>query len=76
MDKVKINKMMDKLRAEADKHWPAMYGTHQYKHAMLVLSKSDKDVTLSDKDLLRHDLGALCIALGLNHFDLIKDVCS
>lgn len=76
MDKVRLNKMMDKLREEADKHWPAMYGTYQYKHAMLVLSKSDEDVTLTDKDLLRHDFGALCIALGINYFDLIKDVCN
>lgn len=74
MDKVKLNKMMDKLREEADKHWPAMYGTHQYKHAMLVLSKSDEDVTLTDKDLLRHDLSALCIALGIDYYALLKDV--
>lgn len=75
MNKVKLNKMMDKLREEADKHWPAMYGTHQYKHAMLVLSKSDEDVTLIDKDLLRHDLCALCIALDIDYYTLLKDVC-
>ena len=74
MDKAKLNKMMDRLREEADKHWPAMYSTHQYKHAMLVLSKSDGDVTFTDRNLLRYDLSTLCIALGIDYYALIKDV--
>ena len=74
MQRDKVSKMMERLRTEADKRWPALYGTHQYKHAMLVLSKSDEEVTLTDKDLLRHDLSAMCIALGIDYYQLLRDV--
>ena len=74
MQKRPINKMLDLMRERADATWPAMYGTHQYKHIMLVLGKEDKDITYVDKEFVRNDLQALCLALGLNYYQLLQKV--
>lgn len=74
MQKRPINKMLDIMRERADATWPAMYGTHQYKHIMLVLAKSNDEITYVDKEFVRNDLHALCLALGLDYYQLLKKV--
>ena len=74
MQRRPINKMLDIMRERADATWPAMYGTHQYKHIMLVLTKSNDEITYVDKEFVRNDLHALCLALGLDYYQLLKKV--
>lgn len=74
MQRRPINKMLDIMRERADATWPAMYGTHQYKHIMLVLAKSNDEITYVDKEFVRNDLHALCLALGLDYYQLLKKV--
>lgn len=74
MQKRPINKMLDIMRERANATWPAMYGTHQYKHIMLVLAKSNDEITYVDKEFVRNDLHALCLALGLDYYQLLKKV--
>jgi hypothetical protein len=75
MNKRPINKMLDIMRERADTTWPAMYGTHQYKYIMTVLAKSNDEITYAEKEFVRHNLQALCLALGLNYYQLLKKVC-
>ena len=74
INRVMINKMLDVMRAKADTTWKAMYGTHQYKHLMMTLTKSDEDITYVDKEFIGSDLRALCLALGLDYYQLLKKV--
>lgn len=74
MQRRPINKMLDIMRERADATWPAMYGTHQYKYIMLVLAKSNDEITYAEKEFVRNDLHALCLALGLDYYQLLKKV--
>lgn len=75
MQKRPINDMLDIMRERADATWPAMYGTHQYKYIMMVLAKSNDEITYAEKEFVRNNLQALCLALGLNYYQLLKKVC-
>ena len=75
MQKRPINDMLDIMRERADATWPAMYGTHQYKYIMMVLAKSNDEITYAEKEIVRNNLQALCLALGLNYYQLLKKVC-
>lgn len=76
MNRELINKMLDVMRAKADTTWKAMYGTHQYKHIMMVLAKSDAEITYVDKEMVGLNLRALCLALGIHYYTLLKEVCA
>ena len=76
INRVMINKMLDVMRAKADATWKAMYGTHQYKHLMMTLAKSDEDITYVDKEFIGSDLRVLCMCLGIRYYSLIKEVCA
>jgi hypothetical protein len=76
MNKALINKMLAVMRAKADASWRAMYGTHQYKHIMLVLAKDDESITYVDKEMVGLNLRALCLALGINYYTLLMEVCA
>ena len=73
MKKRPINKMLNTMRAKADKQWPAMYNTHAYKHIMSVLAKSDEDITYTDKEEVGRNLRLLAMCLGLHYYTLIQE---
>lgn len=75
MNKRPINKMLAIMEERADESWKAMYSTHQYKYIKRVLTKSTEDITYAEKEMVRDNLQALCLALGLNYYNLLKKVC-
>ena len=75
MNKRPINKMLAIMEERADESWKAMYNTHQYKYIKRVLAKSTEDITYAEKEMVRDNLQALCLALGLNYYNLLKKVC-
>ena len=76
MNKTVINKMLNVMRAKADTTWKAMYGTHQYKHIIMVLNKRDDEITYVDKEMVGINLRTLCLALGIQYYALLQEACS
>lgn len=75
MNKRPINKMLAIMEERANESWKAMYGTHQYKYIKSILAKDVEDITYAEKEMVRDNLRALCLALGLNYYNLLKVVC-
>lgn len=71
MNKRPINKML----AVVVERKPSVQTSHQYKYIMMVLSKDNKDITYTEKTLVRDNLRALCTVAGLSYERLLMRVC-
>jgi len=75
MDKTKLYKMLSIIEEYANTHWSAMYQTYYYKKSVEILAKPEEETTLGERELLGNNLHALCLAMGLNYYRLIQQVC-
>lgn len=75
MDKTKLYKMLNIIEEYANTHWSAMYQTYHYKKVVEILAKPEEETTLGEREMLRNNLQALCLAMGLNYYRLIQQVC-
>lgn len=76
MNKRPIEKMLIIIQERADETWPAMYNTPQYKALMKILAKDSDNITYPEKERVREVLRAMCLALGLDYYRLLKKVCA
>ena len=75
MDNNKVEQMLNALRVRADKKWRAMYGTHHYKYIVKTLEKVPEEVTASERALVGNSLRGLCLAMGIDYYQLLNEVC-
>lgn len=71
MNKRPINKML----AIVVERKPSVQASHQYQYIMMVLSKDSKDITYTEKLMVRDSLRSLCVVAGLSYERLIMKVC-
>lgn len=76
MNKRPVTKMLSIIEERATERWPAMYNLIQYKALKEILNKDAKDITYAEKEVVRDTLRALCLALGLDYYRLLKKVCA
>ena len=76
MNKRPVEKMLIIIQERADETWPAMYNTPQYKALMEILAKDSDNITYPEKERVREVLRAMCLALGLDYYRLLKKVCA
>jgi hypothetical protein len=71
MNKRPINKML----ATIVECKPSVQVSHQYRYIMMVLDKNTKDITYTEKIMVRDNLRALCTVVGLSYERLLMRVC-
>lgn len=71
MNKRPINKML----ATIVERKPDVQASHQYKYIMMVLDKDNKDITYTEKLMVRDNLRVLCKVAGLSYDRLLMRVC-
>lgn len=71
MNKRPINKM---LTAVVERK-PEVQESHQYKYIMRVLTKDNKDITYTEKLMVKDNLRELCAVTGLSYERLLMKVC-
>ena len=71
MNKRPINKMLSTVRELK----PEVQASHQYKYIMMVLNKDNKNITYTEKMMVRDNLRVLCTAAGLSYERLLMRVC-
>jgi hypothetical protein len=71
MNKRPINKMLTIITERK----PSVQASHQYKYIMMVLDKDSKDITYTEKLMVRDNLRSLCVVAGLSYERLIMKVC-
>ena len=76
MNKRPIEKMLILIQERANETWPAMYNTPQSKALRKILAKDSDDITYPEKERVREVLRAMCLALGLDYYRLLKKVCA
>lgn len=76
MNKRPVEKMLIIIQERADETWPAMYNTPQCKALMEILAKDSDNITYPEKERVREVLRAMCLALGLDYYRLLKKVCA
>ena len=72
MNKRPINKML----ATVVERKPEIQASHQYKYIVMILSKDNKDITYTEKTMVRDNLRVLCTVAGLSYERLLMRVCS
>lgn len=75
MDNNKVEQMLNVLRAKANEEWRAMYGTHHYKYIVKTLEKAPEEVTIGERALVGNSLRGLCLAMGIDYYKLLNEVC-
>ena len=71
MNKRPINKMLSTVRELK----PEVQASHQYKYIMMVLDKDSKDITYTERLMVRDNLRVLCKVAGLSYDRLLMRVC-
>ncbi len=71
MNKRPINKML----ATIVECKPSVQASHQYKYIMMILDKDNKDITYTEKIMVRDNLRVLCTVVGLSYDRLLMRVC-
>ena len=71
MNKRPINKML----AAVVERKPDIQASHQYKYIMMVLDKDNKDITYTERLMVRDNLRVLCKVAGLSYDRLLMRVC-
>lgn len=71
MNKRPINKML----ATVVELKPEVRASHQYKYVMMVLNKDSKDITYTEKLMVKDNLRALCKVAGVSYDRLLMRVC-
>ena len=70
MNKKPINKML----AAVVERKPDTQASHQYKYIMMVLNKDNKDITYTERLMVRDNLRVLCKVAGLSYDRLLMRV--
>ena len=71
MNKRPINKML----ATVVERKPDVQASHQYKYIMMVLDKDSKDITYTERLMVRENLRVLCKVAGLSYDRLLMRMC-
>lgn len=71
MNKRPINKML----ATVVECKPEVQASHQYRYIMMILNKDNKDITYTEKLMVRDNLRMLCAVAGLSYERLLMRVC-
>lgn len=71
MNKRPINKML----AAVVERKPEVQASNQYKYIMMVLGKDNKDITYTERLMVRDNLRVLCTVAGLSYDRLLMRVC-
>ena len=71
MSKRPINKML----ATVVERKPDVQASHQYKYIMMVLDKDNKNITYTERLMVRDNLRVLCKVAGLSYDRLLMRVC-
>lgn len=71
MNKRPINKML----ATVVECKPEVQASHQYRYIIMILNKDNKDITCTEKLMVRDNLCMLCAVAGLSYERLLMKVC-